>query len=180
MIPVRLTTERLVLDQPVAADRELIAEFCRDPLFEKYMTLPWPYELKHADYFIDKVAPGGWDTDSEYTWAIRHDGQFLGAIGYRSTGKDFGYWLGAPHRGKGYMTEAARAMLDWLFERGEQVVLWECVVGNTASAAIAQRLGFAYTGTGPTQLVFRDGSHPMAWHGELRRGVDRTTEWPTA
>ena len=180
MIPVVLGTERLVLDQPRDADRELITQYCQDPVFERFMTLPWPYEQKHADFFVDEFVPGGWATDTEYTWAIRRDGQFLGAIGYRASTTDLGYWLGAPHRGQGVMPESAAAVIDWLFGEGVPRLAWECVAGNVASASVARKVGFRFTGEAPTSLAYRDGSFPLSWHGRLAAGDDRTPKegWP--
>ena len=57
MHPVVLTTERLVLHTPMARDRDRIVEYCRDPLFETFMTLPWPYEPKHAEGFVLALVP---------------------------------------------------------------------------------------------------------------------------
>ncbi|CAN5279165.1 GNAT family N-acetyltransferase [soil metagenome] len=180
MIPVTLTTERLVLDQPTLADVSLMAEYCADPLFETTMNTPWPYERKHAVQFIESLVPMGWEDEREYTWALRADGDFLGVIGYREASRDIGYWLGAPHRGLGYMTEAATAVVEWLFSRGKTEVEWECVPGNTASAGVARKLGFTFSGTGPSAFTNRDGSPALAWHATLGSADDRAVKdgWP--
>jgi len=180
MIPITLTTERLLLDQPTLADVALIAEYCSDPLFETFMNTPWPYERKHATQFVESYVPIGWEDDREYTWALRADGTFLGVIGYREATRDIGYWLGKPHRGRGYMTEASTAVVDWLFDRGKRTLTWECIPGNDASASVARKLGFAYTGTGPSALTSRDDSTAVAWHATLNSTDDRTVKdgWP--
>ena len=185
MKPVVLTTARLVLnqpglDQPGDGDRELITEYCRDPIFERFLTTPWPYEPRHADYFVDEHVPRGWASDTEYTWAIRRDGEFLGVIGYRAATSDLGCWLGAPHRGQGVMPESATAVIDWLFGEGVPRLGWECIVGNAASATVARKLGFSYTGEAPSALGSRDGSSPRLWHGTLAANDDRSVKegWP--
>jgi RimJ/RimL family protein N-acetyltransferase len=101
-------------------------------------------------------------------------------VGYREATRDIGYWLGAPHRGRGYMTEAATAVVDWLFGLGRRSVTWECVPGNGASAAVARTLGFTFTGTGPSALTSRDESTATAWHATLTASDDRTPKqgWP--
>jgi RimJ/RimL family protein N-acetyltransferase len=188
MIPVVLRTERLVLDQPTEADVPLIAEYCQDPLFERYLTTPWPYREEHAREFVHEFVPNRWAEDREYTWAIRHtrSGPLLGVVGSGVTHDGIGpwhggigFWVGAPHRGRGYVTEAARAVLDWAFERGAARIAWECVVGNVASAAVARKCGFRYTGERPVR-AWRDSSRPPAWHGELDASDDRTEKdgWP--
>jgi RimJ/RimL family protein N-acetyltransferase len=180
MIPVTLTTERLKLDQPTLADVTRIAEYCADPLFETTMNTPWPYERKHAVQFVESLVPIGWEDDREYTWAIRSGDELLGMIGYREASGDFGYWLGAPHRGLGYMTEAGTAVVDWLFAQGKASIAWECVPGNVASAGVARKLGFTYTGAGPTSLAAREGAATDAWHGILAATDDRAEKpgWP--
>ena len=114
MMPVTLRTERLVLDQPTPDDIDLIAQYCSDPVFERLMTTPWPYERKHAAHFVEKYVPLGWEDETEFTWAIRSDSDFLGMIGYRAQLRMIGYWLGAPHRGSyspgGLRTRPDRAL----------------------------------------------------------------------
>lgn len=180
MMPIALVTERLVLDSPTLADRDLVTEYCRDPLFERVMLTPWPYQPEHAEFFLGTVVPKGWERDTEYTWAIRRDGVFLGMIGYRSTLQDVGYWLGAPHRGFGYLPEALAAVADWLFEQGLEQLLWECVPGNIASTRAAAKVGFTFTGEKTSALHSRGGGYDLAWHGQLRPDDSREPKegWP--
>lgn len=181
MLPTVITTERLVLDQPAAHDRDRIVEYCRDPLFETFMTLPWPYEPKHSDCFIEEYVPRGWETDAEYSWALREGSGILGVIGYREATGGLGYWLGASHRACGLMTEEVTAVTNWLFAHGKHRVAWECVVGNSASVSVARKAGFTFTGEGRSALGMRDGSSPLAWHGELLASDDRSIKpgWPS-
>lgn len=183
MIPVTLSTERLTLSAPTTSDIDRIAEYCQDPQFERYMATPWPYERQHAEGFVEVMVPGGWASDEEYTWAIR-DGEseeLLGMIGWRSERGDVGYWMGAPHRGRGYTREALAAVCEWVFvERGVDRLTWESVAGNLDSARVARSVGFRYVAEAPMLLAFRDGSHPDGWHAELRRDDDRLVKegWP--
>lgn len=189
MEPVKLRSDRLVLSVPRAQDHDRVYEYCRDPLFEGYMTLPWPYKPSDATFFIEQLVPRGWEQEREYTWALRenNDGELLGMIGSRvqeeSGTVDVGYWLGAPHRGRGLMTEAVNMVVDWLFQTGRaERVLWECVAGNVASAAVARAAGFRYTATAPSRLTMRDGTRRIAWHGiRLATGPEADlspTPWP--
>jgi RimJ/RimL family protein N-acetyltransferase len=180
--PVVLRTRRLVLDQPTAADVDRIAEYCQDPPFERYMATPWPYRRADALHFVQRVAPANQASGVEETWAIRLDGDLIGMISARVDQSDVGYWLGRPHRGHGYLGEALDAVLEHRFALGQSLVNWECVTGNLASARVAWRRGFTFTGTAPSAVTFRDGSHPPAWHGVLKRRDDRAPKqgWPPA
>jgi RimJ/RimL family protein N-acetyltransferase len=180
MEPVVLRTRRLVLDQPTTADVDRITAFCQDPPFERYMATPWPYRRHDAMHFVVRVVPAGWAAGTEECWAIRLDGALVGMISARAGAADVGYWLGRPHRGNGYLAEALRAVLDHRFAAGQPVVHWECVLGNLPSARVAWRSGFRFTGTAPSAVTFRDGSHPLAWHGVLLRDDGRAPRpgWP--
>ena len=168
MEPVILHTDRLVLDPPTPADRALVIEYCRDPVFERFMTLPWPYQPSDADFFLETFVPRGWRSGRELTWALRHDGRFMGTVGWRADRSNLGYWLGAPHRGHRYMAEAVTTVCGWLFSSGiTDVVNWECLLGNAASEAVARAAGFTVTGEAPANVLSRDGSRPMALHGFL-------------
>jgi len=189
MEPFSLTTGRLTLDRPAAGDVDLIASYCTDPAFERFLTTPWPYERRHAESFVGEFVPGGWSRGDEWTWAIRdrdHDGQeILGVVGVRMNSGMVGYWLGAPHRGRGIMPEALTAVIDAVFERTERSDLaelrWECVVGNIGSSRVAERVGFRFTGEAPGSIPARDGSLPPSWTGMLGRDDDRIPQpgWPT-
>ena len=175
---VELRTERLVLSVPTARDIPNITRYCQDPLFERFMTTPWPYTEGDAAYFVQNIVPTVWSSGVEFTWAIRiaptdggaadaADLPLAGMIGWRVPSSGLGFWIGEDHRGRGYMTEAVKAVTDWVFARGVATIKWECVVGNVASASVARKAGFRFTGTRASPLDFRDGSHPLAWHGEL-------------
>ena len=184
MEPFPLTTERLLLDELQPDDAQAIFEYCQDPDFETYLTIPWPYRLGDARYFITEHVPRGWSTGQELTWAMRSsDGELIGIVGLRKKMGhfDIGFWLGSSHRGHGYMPEAVRSVLDWAFDSGFATdVSWECISGNLASASVARKLGFTFGGARPSVLPARDGSHPESWHGVLRASDDRSIKpgWP--
>ncbi|MDX1419566.1 MAG: GNAT family N-acetyltransferase [Rubricoccaceae bacterium] len=58
---------------------------------------------------------------------------------------DLGYYLGSAHWGRGYATEAARALVGWAFERlGVHRIEAEVVPGNDASVRVLERVGFRH------------------------------------
>lgn len=185
MKPVVLRSERLVLSVPTADDADRVYEYCQDPLFERYLTVPWPYRRQDATHFLTELVPRGWDTGDEYTWALRSevDGPLLGMVGSRVVNEpntvDIGYWLGAPHRGHGLMAEAVRTVTAWIFEATDsERILWECIAGNNASAHVARDSGFSFTEVAPGRVRMRDGSQAMSWHGERARTTVAVNPWP--
>ena len=197
MRPFVLSSPGVVLDQPVADDADRVFEYCQDPIFERFLTVPWPYRFEHAEGFLSEYVPAGWMSDREYTWALRETAgaDLLGVIALRLTGESvaadasvhrvgsIGFWLGAPHRGRGLIPEAQRLVADWAFSsRLIDVLHWECLLGNVASARAAWKSGFRYTGVAPSVAAYRDKSYPDSWHGHLAAVDDRSPQpgWPAA
>ncbi len=183
MEPFTLSAGELVLDSLTDADIPLIAEYCQDPLFEKFLTIPWPYSYDDAEFFVREIAHGGWAKAEELTWAIRLDGALLGVVSVRKASTMIGYWIGAEHRGAGHMSRAVSAVIDWVFESGwSDIVRWEARIGNMASLSVARKLGFRYVDVGPAFTTARDGSSPPSWRAELHLDDDRSVKsgWPAA
>ncbi len=198
MRPISLHSSLLQLDLPVAADADAVFNYCQDPLFERYLTIPWPYQRAHAVGFLSEIVPAGWANDREYIWALRSArGEptgtsgfdepahaLLGVIGLRRPQPgigSIGFWLGAPFRGRGLMPQAHRLVTDWAFTTGVvTVVRWECVLGNVSSARLARAAGYSYTGIAPASVESRDGSHPDSWHAVLDADDNRSvkSDWP--
>ena len=54
---------------------------------------------------------------------------------------EIGFSFHPAHQGKGYATEAARALVGWAFEQGFHRVIGRLEARNTASARVLERLG---------------------------------------
>jgi len=72
----------------------------------------------------------------------RETGEFVGEY-------EVGWHLHPDSVGRGYATEAARALLDDVFARGIPDVWCGVFVGNDASCRVAERLGLPPVGVGP-------------------------------
>jgi ribosomal-protein-serine acetyltransferase len=86
------------------------------------------------------------------TCGIWHRGQAAGTISYHPVDwvnrkVEIGYWLAAGFQGKGLMTDACKAMIEYAFSRLTlNKVEIRCATGNLKSCAIPQRLGFTHEG----------------------------------
>jgi RimJ/RimL family protein N-acetyltransferase len=177
MRPVTIRTARLVLDLPTNADAELVTRYCQDPLFERYLTTPWPYSRADAEAFLGTYVPESWASGVELTWAIRREpgGPMLGMIGVRETQHEVGFWLGAEHRGAGLMSEAATAVAEWTLGggiRSANTVFWRAVEGNLASAKVARAAGFRRIEPENATVPTRDGGTLPAWYAVRETTVD--------
>ncbi|GAA3303124.1 hypothetical protein GCM10020295_50890 [Streptomyces cinereospinus] len=80
---------------------------------------------------------------------------------------EIGFWTTRCHRGRGYMTEAARAASRWVFaDQCVDRLEWRAEVGNTASRAVAEKAGFTVEGTLRAALN-NNGVRRDCWVGSL-------------
>ena len=97
--------------------------------------------------YADKLA-----TDTGRIYGIWLDGTLVGGVLFRTMDvargtAEAGCWLEPAAAGKGLVTRAARKIIDWAFrERGIHRVEWLASSGNTASIAVARRLGMRRDG----------------------------------
>jgi RimJ/RimL family protein N-acetyltransferase len=186
MLPVTLRTPRLELSAPAESDVDEIFAACQDPDIQRYTTVPSPYRHEDAVGFIEKTVRW-WAEGAEATWAMRHADGLAGVVGLHrlgaSTGAaELGYWVTPRFRGRGLLTEASRAVVDWGFSPeglGLARIEWRAVVGNVASARAARTLGFRYEGLLRAALRQSSGERDDGWIAGLLADDDRTPqEWP--
>ncbi len=63
-----------------------------------------------------------------------------------STSSEIGYAIGKKHWNKGYVTEAFKKMIDFLFSLGVHKVVASHLVGNDASKRVMEKCGLKYEG----------------------------------
>lgn len=91
------------------------------------------------------------------TLGIWQNGVMAGGLGFFATNShlratEVGYWLGVNARGRGLMTRALRAALEYIFDTlNFNRVTLSAEVNNTRSRAVADRVGFTFEG------IRRDG-----------------------
>lgn len=83
-------------------------------------------------------------------WIVRVEGQAIGyvqaTITHEGRRAEIAWVVGERWQGHGYASEAARALVDWLDERGVSTVEAHIHPDHAASAAVARRAGLAPTG----------------------------------
>jgi len=148
ILPI-IETERLILRAPRAQDAEPIAHYLNDfAVSGNLARVPYPYHLSDAKAWLRTRHSDVPVNDANFSIELKGQG-YVGHIGYHpgEAGPVIGYWLGKPFWGRGIMTEAATACLDWFFDTTGAPVVYSGVFHfNAASLAIQQKLGFVETG----------------------------------
>jgi RimJ/RimL family protein N-acetyltransferase len=114
--------------------------------------MPHPYEDGMAESWIaghEESFKARETVTFAITLAATND--LLGAIGLtldQGYQGELGYWIGVPYWGKGYCTEAGRAVLAFAFQDlNLQRIHARAFKRNPASARVLQKLGLTYEGT---------------------------------
>jgi ribosomal-protein-serine acetyltransferase len=167
-----IPTERLVLE-PVshAHDDDLLqASLASRPELLPWM--PWAVDLTmdSQSAYVDERGLPGWDVGSP-AFAITHDGAAIGVIGLDRTGEDeyeIHYWLQTESTGRGFVTEAAQALIAWSRDAlGARRIVLHAGMENRRSLAVAERLGFTRDGeleggmTGGSVAIFPAFTHHL-------------------
>ncbi len=158
-----LETERLILRAPTLEDAKAIAKLANDRrIAENTARIPHPYTLPDAKQFISSVNLAG----SEIAFLISLDDETaIGACGIAhldGQNPEIGYWLGVRHWGKGYATEAVRAVIDHAFTRLEYDALQSSArVTNPASRRVLEKCGFQWIGAGLCRVRALASSVPV-------------------
>jgi RimJ/RimL family protein N-acetyltransferase len=144
-----LETARLKLRALQRKDAGAVARLANDRrIAENTARIPHPYKRTDAEGFIRYVE----ESETETAFAITlADDTLIGIGGLRMAAPrkppEIGYWLGVPHWGQGYATEAARALVDHAFEDlGLERLEAGARVSNPASRRVLEKCGFQWNG----------------------------------
>lgn len=146
-----IETARLRLRRPVAADAEALFDaYARDAEVTRYLAWPRHRTLEDTLSFIQF---------SDQEWArrppgpllieSREDGRLLGSTGIQletTSSGSTGYVLRRDAWGKGYATEALRAMADLAPKLGLKELHSLCHPDHTASQHVMKKCGFVQDG----------------------------------
>jgi len=146
-----LATERLRLRPLVSADVPALHRFCNDPEVRRYL---WDNQEVSTEQVQDIVvrSQSCFDEFGAGYFAIEMldtPGEFAGFCGYRrfesSNQPELLYGILPEFRGQGFVTEAAKAVLKYGFDRCEMSsVIAATDTPNQASVGVLQRLGLFF------------------------------------
>ena len=163
----RLETERLWLRWLRASDAPAISAFAGlAEVAQMTASIPHPYPAGEAERFIlhARASTAGGDA---LILAATTKGKGRPVVGLVSAQVEepgeveLGYTIGPAYAGRGYATEAVRALVEAVFNLTEaRALVANSRTINPASRRVLEKCGFAHAGTGLKVLAARGGRHP--------------------
>ena len=144
-----LETERLLLRKFTLDDaEEMFSNWASDPEVTEYLTwTPHKYidtvRMIINDWLIDYED----DKTVRYGIVIKETGELIGGIDvveYNDGIPEIGYCIGKRFWGNGYMPEAGKALIEYLFSLGFNTITISADSRNNRSLRVIEKLGFKY------------------------------------
>ena len=149
--PERIETKRLVLRVPRMDDAlAIFAGWTQDTEVTRYLTWHPHQRVQETEDFIQSCL-SAWEHETRFPYVItlKESGKVIGMIDPRIEVPKVGIGYGAAraHWGKGYMTEATRAIIDWAFQQDSIYRVHATTdVENVASQRVLEKVGMQCEG----------------------------------
>lgn len=163
-------TKRLMLRPGWLEDAAALAKaIAHESVVTKLGRAPWPYTVEHAIEFLSRPTPAG-EVRLLITELGAGEPRIIGCIGIHDDrdGPEFGYWLTPDAWGRGYATEAGKAVVE---AARHALPMRRLAAGyfveNPASGRVLRKLGFRETGRREPRFCLARGHDVEAVRVEL-------------
>lgn len=148
--PEILDLSTIRLRRPRISDAEAILEYGSDPEVGRYADWPIRKDLESVVELLHERSKR-WESGADFYWVITlpEEDRAIGGISCRVDGyaAEVGYLLNRCYWGNGFATEAARAIVEWLFSVPSIWRVWAtCDTENLASARVLEKVGLEREG----------------------------------
>ena len=149
-LPERLKTDRLVLRVRTIADAEDIHAYASLPEVSYPAGFPPVKSLEDEIYYLEHILPERNEKNNlpaGYGIVVKGTDKVIGSVDFPRRHEDdvleIGYILHPDYWGRGYVPEAARALIDVAFKQlGLHKIELTCFGYNIQSQRVAEKLGF--------------------------------------
>lgn len=137
-----ITTERLTLRSMTQDDAANVWSIWGDAEGGKYLADPY---YKSAEELRALFADVDEWPDYSFVAFLKDTDVFIGTCSVGPEGDPgewgFGYCVALPHWGQGYATEMARALMDFIYQRGVRDFHCTVAIDNVASCRVMEKCG---------------------------------------
>jgi RimJ/RimL family protein N-acetyltransferase len=150
-MPAQIETKRLILRKPRLEDASAIFYgWAQDKEVTRYLTWRPHQRVEQTQEFVQSCL-SAWEQGARFPYmlTLKETGEVIGMIDPRIEGHKVGIGYGAarPHWGKGFITEATRAIIDWAFQQPSIYRVYATTdVENIASRRVLEKVGMQCEG----------------------------------
>ena len=147
-----MTTDRLTLREVTMDDAEAIFNYSSNGNVSRCLLWETHQTLEDTKAFIE-MAIEAYKMQEFYHWGIEYNGQLIGTIDYVGVNEysgmgEIGYVLSEAYWNKGFVTEAAKRIIDFGFdELGLVRIQARCIAENKSSSRVMEKCGMTFEGT---------------------------------
>jgi RimJ/RimL family protein N-acetyltransferase len=167
----QLTSRRLVIRRFIARDADALASYRSDGEVARYQDWECPYPVSDAKKFIASLhhlAPGTPGTWFQFAVSLAPSDILIGDTALRTRQADarqaeLGFTFASAHQGRGYATEAVRAVVQYAFgQLAMHRVFARTDARNLRAQRLLERVGFRREGEFRDSVWFKG-----AWATDL-------------
>jgi RimJ/RimL family protein N-acetyltransferase len=172
---IELKTERLLLRHHGEPDVAPTVAMFADEVSKRWLSAPQPYTIEEGRRWCTETSHLLRAMGDGVHWVIADvgTGRYLGGIGVKGTDwlrrcTEIGYAMAPEARGRGYASEATRAVARWILrdQAFNRVELF-AATGNAASQRVAEKAGFVREGVARNSGFTHAGQQDMVMFGQI-------------
>lgn len=146
---MKLIAERIIIRDMKLSDLESFHPLANSEFVLKYLCM-YKMSKEESAQYIEKMI----EKEQDFAIALKDSDVFIGKIHidtdslrYDVNSVELAYWLGEPYTRRGYMKEALKAFIEYLFwvKKYDSITV-RVLAPNTASIALLRSLGFTQEG----------------------------------
>lgn len=146
--PEIIQGRRVRLRRSAPSDSAGVFRAAANPNVMRYMDWAMQSEESEAKAYLEGCVTR-WGEGTEFHWVIEvnESTALVGCIACRVNGSDadFGYFIAEPHWGKGFASESASLVVEWLQQQPTVLRIWATTdYENERSASVLRRVGLEF------------------------------------
>jgi ribosomal-protein-alanine N-acetyltransferase len=169
-----IITERLILKTPQTNDAEDLFTLMSDSKLTRF--LAWePHKDSETTLTLLTNLIAAQENDKGYHWCVWLENKIIGLVSLIDVKRkirtwtldraEISYWIDFSHQGKGFATEASRAVLDFGFAKlNLHKIIIAHAVENKESESICKKLGFKQYAHEHEAFQKNDKWHDLIWY----------------
>jgi ribosomal-protein-alanine N-acetyltransferase len=173
--PPTIDTARLTLRPLTMADDAAIYAYGSDPEVTKYVLFETHNSIEDTKIFLQATLEQYSNNEpTSLGIELKENRELIGSIGYLNWNEahkriEIGYALSRDFWNNGYVSEAAKGLIDHLFSHSDLIrIEARCRAENFASARVMEKAGMKFEGLLRKQIFSKGEHHDMKMYSIIR------------